>query len=687
MPFAYPRANSAFLSLRIGLQPRVAHADDLVRQVFDLLPRRLRHRHIALVGQKAVMRVVGRIQQVLVVQLAEDRRHQHVVPGHRLLRMLLRHLVEGLQRAVIVQVVELLVPLAHQRVEVQRIGMHAAACAAACAEHLPPHRSPANCCQQHTTNHAPSSSSLDNHSRAQPIYLPTQLHYTSTHALPSEYAHFQLLSHDHHPQHSRHPRPSSARLRRPTSSGRRRSAAAEVEKTRLDYLRERSEVIYDNLRDLKFEFRAGKYPEDDYLVQRRLARDRSRRRARRNGRTRASTLCPIAPADPCSLTLSRIRSILRRALTATFSVRTPPAPALRLRRSPAFAANLITGTVTNRTNGKPSAGDDVVLIRLQQTMQETTRTKTDAHGHFTLEVPDDGMHLVRVTHDKATYFQPVQPGTNTVDIDVYDAAPKIDGVTTAVEELHVEATATELHIVEVLQVINNSTPARTQFGPAGFDFYVPPAAAHPPRRRPARRHARADLRRARRRPRPLHLPLPHPPRRNAVRHLLHPALHRPANFDLRLAAPVNTVAVLMPRSMTFKAGASTPWQVSRDQGEDPATQTWVMQNVSPRPAAAVHRQRHRQHPRPAHQRSQRRRTGRCGSRAAASPNGQPLPETQNTAPGRGLQNPLDPEGERDPWGKYKWWILGLLGLLLAAAAGVLLRKPKEDAGLSLRQAA
>jgi hypothetical protein len=44
--------------------------------------------------------------------------------------------------------------------------------------------------------------------------------------------------------------------------------AAQVEKTRVDYLRERKEVIYDNLRDLNFEFRAGKYPEDDYERQR-----------------------------------------------------------------------------------------------------------------------------------------------------------------------------------------------------------------------------------------------------------------------------------------------------------------------------------------------------------------------------------------------------------------------------------
>jgi len=39
-------------------------------------------------------------------------------------------------------------------------------------------------------------------------------------------------------------------------------------KTRLDYLEERRDVLYDNLRDLTFEYRAGKYPEEDYRVQR-----------------------------------------------------------------------------------------------------------------------------------------------------------------------------------------------------------------------------------------------------------------------------------------------------------------------------------------------------------------------------------------------------------------------------------
>jgi hypothetical protein len=46
--------------------------------------------------------------------------------------------------------------------------------------------------------------------------------------------------------------------------------ASQRQKTRLDYLLERKDQLYENLRDLNFEFRAGKYPEEDFQVQRAL---------------------------------------------------------------------------------------------------------------------------------------------------------------------------------------------------------------------------------------------------------------------------------------------------------------------------------------------------------------------------------------------------------------------------------
>ena len=49
-----------------------------------------------------------------------------------------------------------------------------------------------------------------------------------------------------------------------------RNPFVQADKTRVDSLRERRDSIYDNLRDLNFEYMAGKYPEPDYDEQRGL---------------------------------------------------------------------------------------------------------------------------------------------------------------------------------------------------------------------------------------------------------------------------------------------------------------------------------------------------------------------------------------------------------------------------------
>jgi hypothetical protein len=45
-------------------------------------------------------------------------------------------------------------------------------------------------------------------------------------------------------------------------------AAAQRQKTRLDFLEELKEQIYANIRELNFEYQAGKYPQEDYAAQR-----------------------------------------------------------------------------------------------------------------------------------------------------------------------------------------------------------------------------------------------------------------------------------------------------------------------------------------------------------------------------------------------------------------------------------
>lgn len=71
----------------------------------------------------------------------------------------------------------------------------------------------------------------------------------------------------------------------------------------------------------------------------------------------------------------------------------------------AFAqATQVTGTVTNKTTGKPVVGDTVVLVDVQAGMGEVAHTTTDARGHYALTLPGNSPYLVRVTHQGAGYF-------------------------------------------------------------------------------------------------------------------------------------------------------------------------------------------------------------------------------------------------------------------------------------------
>jgi hypothetical protein len=141
-------------------------------------------------------------------------------------------------------------------------------------------------------------------------------------------------------------------------------------------------------------------------------------------------------------------------------------------------AESISGIVTNKSSNKPAAGDDVVLIRLTQGMQESARTKTDSRGHYTLDLPEQGFHLLRVTHDKANYFKPIQPGMKTVDIDVYSSATQVKGVVgeADVMRLQTDESGKTLRVVEVFFLKNSSSPPMTQFGPRPFEFYLPEGA-------------------------------------------------------------------------------------------------------------------------------------------------------------------------------------------------------------------
>lgn len=341
------------------------------------------------------------------------------------------------------------------------------------------------------------------------------------------------------------------------------------------------------------------------------------------------------------------------------------------------AAESISGTVTNKTNNKPAAGDEVVLIRLAQGMQESTHTKTDAKGNFTLDLPDPGMHLIRVTHDKANYFRPAPPGTQSVDVDVYDAAAKVAGVSSEADVMRIQTdeSGKSLRVVENFFVKNDSNPPKTQFGERPFEFYLPAgavvegSAALAPGGMPVQAA-----------PTPLsdanHYTFIFPIRPGETRFQITYKL--PYDGSLKLTPKptmaTDTVAIMMPKSMSFKAGSSAAYTPVT---EETTAQTYVARNVSPSQPLEFTVSGTGQLPRD----SAAPTSGDNGQAAGPQQAGGGSAAT-DTRPGGGLGNPIDPEGTNDPWAKYKWWILGGLGLAMAAGAGVMLKNNPQGSAVT-----
>ncbi len=152
-------------------------------------------------------------------------------------------------------------------------------------------------------------------------------------------------------------------------------------------------------------------------------------------------------------------------------------PLVLLLLSTFASAQTLTGTVKNSTTGKPSAGDDVVLLSLSQGMQESGRTKTDAKGNFSFKLDDaQAPHLVRAIHEGVTYHRMAPPGTTSVEVEVYDVAKKVEGIEVVADIMRVQAEQGQLEVMRGFAVQNNSKPPRTQMNERNLEFFVPEGA-------------------------------------------------------------------------------------------------------------------------------------------------------------------------------------------------------------------
>jgi hypothetical protein len=286
------------------------------------------------------------------------------------------------------------------------------------------------------------------------------------------------------------------------------------------------------------------------------------------------------------------------------------------------------------------------------------RTKTDGAGRYSIDLPDAGMHLIRVVHQKAAYFAAVAPGTTQVDVKVYDVEPKLEGVTTEAQMLRVETDPQGLHVVESYFVMNASSPPRTQFGPKAYEIYLPagvqveasvamgpggmPVASPPVPAGDSGHYA---------------FIFPVRPGETRFQVSYHVPYSGSYTFQPRISLPTANLAVALPKSMKFAAGTGTSFQPLND---DTNAQTFLTKNVQPSRALAFTVSGNGALPRDAPQ----------GQENQAQPAASTAGPATDTRPGIGLGAPIDAP---DPLSKYKWWILTGFALIFATAAAFFMR--------------
>jgi hypothetical protein len=324
-------------------------------------------------------------------------------------------------------------------------------------------------------------------------------------------------------------------------------------------------------------------------------------------------------------------------------------------------AATISGTVTNKTTSKPSAGDKVELVDVQAGMSVAANAITNGSGHFSLNKPGSGPYLVRVIHQGSPYFIAAPDGAGPADVGVYDAAPDVGAVRIEADVVECEAENGKLSVNERYFVHNTSSPPRTQYNPNhGFEIVLPPDAVvdGTAARRPSGLPTSTSLKPA---PEKNHFTFDFPiqPDEGDKDTLFQITYHLPYSsgqytFKPQVLMPADNVAFLLPKSIAFKGAGFTSVQ------QDPGIQTMLAKNVQPGQelsasvsgTGSMPREDQAQQP-----------NANTGSQDTSTP---------GTGPGGGIGQPI---GTPDPLTKYKWWILAGLALLLAAAAGFLLRRP------------
>ncbi len=323
------------------------------------------------------------------------------------------------------------------------------------------------------------------------------------------------------------------------------------------------------------------------------------------------------------------------------------------------AAQTLTGSVTNGTSGKPAAGDEIILINLSSGMEVAAKTKADSAGKFSFKLSDGagaGPHLIRAIHQGVTYHQMAPPGTNSVEVQVYDVAKKIADLSMTADVLRFEADGGQLHGKRLFAVNNTSAPAKTQMNDHNFEFYLPDGAklesaqARAPNGQPIVAEATPQSEKNR-----YAIAFPLRPGETQFQVEFTLPYSGSIKIDPKPLYPAQHVVVVIPKTMQFSAANSSQFQSMQDPGQSDtivqvAQQTQAGQSlpftisgtgtISESPAQVA---------------------------SGAAQQGQ----GRDNRPGGGLGAPIDAP---DPLQQYRWPILIGFALILAVGAWVVMKR-------------
>jgi hypothetical protein len=219
------------------------------------------------------------------------------------------------------------------------------------------------------------------------------------------------------------------------------------------------------------------------------------------------------------------------------------------------ATTNISGTVRNLSLNQPAASDEVILLRLDRGLQRETHAKTGPQGSFSLHVQYPAKsYLVRVVHQGVAYDRRASAG-DILSIEVFDAAPRVSGITSTIEILRAGTNGDLLHISDLYELKNDSSPPVTLASDRSFEVYLPENAkldsvlAAGPEKIGAL--ITAD-------------PVPGEPGHYTVRFPLRPGetkfafnydlrYHGAAAFQTKRAYPLQQLAVMIPPTMSFSS--------------------------------------------------------------------------------------------------------------------------------------